>query len=318
LSSEVNSPAIDAAQAYALHAHGACEDMAAVLFPRGRQLPSEALQAAVRTKLHDLILSLELKLQENESAHSGSQVWQKLCENGGLRSAHVMAFALARVSEEQLNSRVSGENSDAILSILPSRLLGSASEPVAALARNLLAAEQACRYPQKNLYTQLEPALLNRLVWQVAGMLIEAGGDEAAIKLKAQTLLANHQMANQLGIAAQKLLFAIGPDYKSELYDPARAGLALFVAELEREFSLPRDTILRMIDADTAAPLSMLLSMRGLSREIAAGQIELLRGRSRDDQEIASILQHYDGALAAPSKSVLDQWRQLEGSDNAV
>jgi hypothetical protein len=102
LGSDITSSLIEAAAADALHAQGACEDMIAVLFPKGRQLPSEELQAAVGAKLHDLIWSIEFALLDGDDATGFSQVWQPMVQSGSLRQKSLLSFVLARVSEERI------------------------------------------------------------------------------------------------------------------------------------------------------------------------------------------------------------------------
>jgi hypothetical protein len=317
LVSDITSPLIEAAAADALHAHGACEDMIAVLFPKGRQLPSEELQAAVGAKFHDLIFSIEFALLDGEDATGFSHAWQTMVQSGALRQKSLLSFILARVSEERLVARLTAQSSSAALSFLPARLIGHANETVARLARNLLSSEQAGRSSRKSLFAQLEPPLLSMMVWKVAEALYlaESVNDEA-VKCKAQELLVNHQVANQLSVAAQKLLFAIGSDFRQELINPARAGLHLFVAALAREFSMPHDTIIRMIDAETAAPFAMLLAMRGLTRHDAIAQIQALRGQGRDDSELASLFGQFESVSAESARRVLSRWRGIEEVGN--
>jgi hypothetical protein len=318
LGSDITSPLIEAAKADALHAHGACEDIIAVLFPKGRQFPSEALQAAVGAKLHDLICSIEFALRgdgrSNCDANGFSVAWQPMIQAGALRQASVLSFALARVAEEALILRLTAQGGGAALSFLPARLISHSSELLAQLARDLLAAEQASRNPRKSLYAQLEPTLLNRMVWQVADTLYRHGSEqENAVKVRAQALLVNQNVTDQISVAAQKLLFAIESDFHDDLVDPARAGLHLFVAELAREFSMPHDSVIRMIEADTAAPIAMLLAMRGVSRDEAFMQIQMLRGQGRDDRELSTIFAHYKTMIDDEARDVMSQWRSLEG-----
>jgi hypothetical protein len=155
------------------------------------------------------------------------------------------------------------------------------------------------------------------MVWKVAGALyLVRPQNDAAVKIKAQELLANHQVTNQLGVAAQKLLFAIGSDFRQELIHPAQAGLHLFVAELAREFALPHDSIIRMIDAETAAPFAMLLALRGLTGDDAVVQIQTVRGHGRDDNDLASLFGHFETLSVEETRDVLTQWRGIEGGGN--
>ncbi len=312
--SEITSSLIGAAKADALHAYGGCEDMGAVLFPKGKRLPSEELQAAVGTKLHDVILSIERVLSPVSVETGYSRIWQKMARAGSLRNIHLMSFAFARVSEEQISNRLSSLQSGAALAFLPARLIGHNSESIAELARKVLIAEQASRSPQISSYTQLQPSLLLHLVWQVAEALYaEEGEDSGAIKSNAQALLAHHQAVSQIGVAAQKLLFALSSDYKADLRDPAKAGLPMYVAALAREFILSFDSVVRIIDADTAAPLAMLLALRNSERETAFSYIQMLRGSTRDDDEIADILENLDKVSPEMADEFLSLWRRSEG-----
>jgi hypothetical protein len=305
---------IAAASAEARNTFGVCEDLAAVLFPKGRRLPTEEMQAAVGATLHDLVLSLENALRGERGQRSYSMTWAQLSKSNALSSPKLMRFALARVAERRIESRLLDGNPIAKLAYLPSKLLGHKNEHVARLARELLAVEHSNSVPSRSLYTQLDAVTLSKLAWLISEAIIEHNiTAETGSEISVPAFLAKQVATNAVSVSAQKLLFAIGSEYQIVLHDPSLAGPHLFVAEMSREFQLSYDTILHMIDSESAAPLALLLSLRGMDELESFSVLSMLRGVGRDDSEIANLYENFEYLDHDTAHQALKIWRESEG-----
>ncbi len=305
---------IAAASAEARNSFGVCEDLAAVLFPKGRRVPTEELQAAVGATLHDLVLSLENALQGEHGQSSYAITWAHLSKSNALGSPKLMGFALARVAERRLESRLLNGNPGLKLAYLPSKLLGHDNKAVAQLARQLLAVEHSTLVPSRSLYAQLDPETLSEMAGLVSDAIHEISATaDTRPEISVQTFLAKQIATNNMSVSAQKLLFAIGNEYQNALHDPCLAGPHLFVAEMSREFQLSYDTILHMIDSESAAPLVLLLSLRGMSEHECYSVLSKLRGVGRDDNEIAGLFGNFEHLDHEAAHQALKIWRDPEG-----
>lgn len=285
-----------------------------MLFPKGRRLPTEELQAAIGATLHDLVLSLEDALLGVNGQNSYSTTWAYLSQSNSLSSPKLMRFAMARVAERQLANRLAYDSPAAKLGYLPSQLLDHGNNCVVQLARDLLAVEHSNLNPKRFLYTQLDPETLSKMAWLISKAMLDQGvASEAGLEISVPAFLAKQVATNAVSVSAQKLLFAIGSDYQMALHDPALAGPHLFVAEMSREFRLSYDSILHMIDAESAAPLALLLALRELGEQEIYEMLSKLRGVGRDDGEIASLFDGFKHLDHGAAQKALEIWRELEG-----
>jgi hypothetical protein len=247
-----------------------------------------------------------------------SEAWQLLAGQGQLRLPSLIEFALARVSEDRIVDRLETHAKGAALNFLPSRLLKNDNTLLAEMAKALLVAEMHRRDPRKYLYLQMDPALLQQAATLVSeAMPAERWGDQDA-----KTALANflnlEMEPRRLPYAAEKLIFALDAAFQGELIDPLLSGTHLYVAALSRETGLPHDTIIRMIDAQTAAPLILLLTQRKLSPAQMASQIEILRGISDDDPVFDTIYDNASPISPETANQLLALWRRRNWGGDAA
>jgi hypothetical protein len=287
--------------------------MAALLFPKARRLPTEELLAAIGAKLHDLVYSLEYALSVQAVENGFSQSWNQLVQSGQLRDPKLMGFAAVRVAEDRLVDRLVKRAHGAELTFLSTRLLNDADVQISALARNLLIAEQARQNPRRSLYTQLEPVLLRKMAELVAACI----QIDSATPCNIQPLLDSYDPASPLSVTAQKLIFAMGHQYREQLIDPVMAGLHLFVSELSHISRLPHDTVIRMIDASSVAPLLALLAACHIPKTQAAAIVEALRGFDRRDGDVGVLWEQYAAMTPELVNDVLAQWRKWESGTDA-
>ena len=80
--------------------HALRDDLMAVLFPRGGELPSELLQSRVKLKLQALTSGIERALLPRGPEQL--QSWSLLSESGLLREPALIDFALSRIAEDKL------------------------------------------------------------------------------------------------------------------------------------------------------------------------------------------------------------------------
>lgn len=289
-----------------LHAAQALrDDLLAVLFPHGSALPSELLQTRVKLKLLALVDSIERQLIEPDGENQRS--WELLAKSGLLREKALVHFALARLAEDRLVRNMQAAGMTA-LSQIPATLLGHENPGLAELARQLLQAEQAASGGDERLYQRLDGELLHQLCWRVVAALQNSGGDQDRdLVSKAEALLARHGDMGNPAAVARKLVFFMGSDGASELADPRRAGLHLFIAVLAKDYGIENDLLLRLISEGSVAPLLLLLK----GQDVAAAQLPailtILRGS--DDDDLSSDLSDTYGALdRIQARAAISKW----------
>lgn len=121
---------IEAANAEVGNAEHYCADVLAAVFPRGRLMPTEEIQAAVRTKLFDLVVSVEWALLGEEVDGEAGRSWDSLTRSGVMQNPALIAFALARIAEDRLIKQLESLDPASFLATLPARLLGSGLENI--------------------------------------------------------------------------------------------------------------------------------------------------------------------------------------------
>ncbi len=312
MGNETNLDLIKAAAAEAGNALAVCEDLSALLFPKAKRAPSEQLQAAVGGKLHDLVQSIESALLGGTDGFGSSVAWAALTQKGAIQKPEFISFALSRVAEDNVVRRLADQSRGAILQFLPTKLLGHSDTIISDLARDLLAAEQIRLNSRKNVYLQLSPVMLAELVQAVADELdnVRHGKDEPN-GCNSRKLLSSYDASRNPSVAAQKLLFGIGSEYGSELRDPLLAGPHLFVAEISRQFTIPHDQVLLMIDAESAAPLMLLMALLGYEKDDAFSKLNMIRGVGRDDWEFQNFPTNSNEIDKQSSNTALDGWRHM-------
>ncbi len=305
---------IEAANAEVGNAEHYCADVLAAVFPRGRLMPTEEIQAAVRTKLFDLVVSVEWALFGEEVDGEAGRSWDSLTRSGVMQNPALIAFALARIAEDRLIKQLESLDPASFLATLPARLLGSGLENIESLSQQLLSAEQSRRQPRFMLYSDLKPDTLSQLIEQVAAVLLKdsllgAGSHKDSVR----KLLFAHDENSRLASLSRKLLFAIGTNYEHEIRDPRLCGLHLFVSGLARDFGIGHDLALRLIDGPSLSPLAILLSARAETIDTALQIIAALRGASRDDHALPALLDQYPKLEQQAAIRLVKSWNLSDG-----
>jgi hypothetical protein len=264
----------DVRAAYALR-----EDLLAVLFPHGAALPTELLQSCVKLKLQALVVGVERSLNgDDRSGESGGTSWEALARTGLFREKELIDFALARVAEDRLQKRLSESGYASMLAQLPTALLAHENGKIAQMATALLRAEQYS-LSDNQLFRRLNPAQLHLLCSRIVAALQEADGSENPERVsRAQALLQAHDGGGaDPATIARKLVFFLGPDLRSDLLNPRKAGLHLFFAGLEQDFGLPTDMLFRLIGEASVVPLLLFLKASDLPSEQLPSILTALR-----------------------------------------
>jgi hypothetical protein len=274
--------AVTLATGQVLATHALRDDLMAVLFPRGGALPSELLQSRVKLKLQALTSGIERVLLPERPARL--QSWSVLSESGLMREPALIDFALSRIAEDKLLQNIKIATGSSILGQLPVALLGHDNDRLSEMARKLLHAEQLSASNDSQLFQRLDSETLHLLCWRVVAALLEGkAAENEALSDAAQMLLSMHDAdLNPLAIA-RKLVFFLGQEYRSELSDPRKSGLNLFIAALDQDYGVGSDLLLRLIGSEHVAPLLLLLKGQGLSVNEVAEIITALRGQALDD-----------------------------------
>jgi hypothetical protein len=279
-----NDDLLSVAATHASDINALCADVAAIIFPTAINPPTDAVIAAVSTKLVQLVSEIESKLLTRPiEPNSAPVTWTLLYRSGFLREADLVDFVLARVSEDRLEARL-----DATKATLPERLLDHADGNVADSAQILLAADSLHRRSRANSYLALPPELFHKLCWRiVAALEVSQGQRSPEVIAAARNLIANYDEGQTIVSAARKVVHFIGNDHHAELLDPEQSGLHLFIAKISAEVNLDHDHILRLIDSRSLAPLAAMLSALGISKEDASNCLMLLSGQRLTVREAA-------------------------------
>ena len=286
-----------------------CEDLVQLLFPRVEHAPSEATQSAVRLLLQRLVRGIEQGLGISQES-SIPKSWDILCRSGLLREQALVEFALARIAEEQISSRIN-DGKPEIFNQIAAQLLSCKDTVLAQAARNLLIAESAIeRQTAESLLLQMPAELLHMILWRVVAVFQSGAVDGGSDYVKrGNVLLSAHDESLTAGATAAKLVYFLPDDIRPDLNDPLRAGLSLYVGGLAWEFRLSHDRVLRFIDEEPVAPLLVLLRARGTDAQSAISISLYLRGERADDYRLPILLAQYEAIDAELARSTILQWR---------
>ncbi len=268
------------------------DDLLAMLFPRGENLPSEFLQSATRVKLQALVQGIERRLTGNEGP---PESWNALATSGLLREPSLVNFALARLAEGKLKSCLASGGAAQALVQLPVTLLNHDNPRIAAMAQQLLYAEQQMSSSDRDLFLCLPSADLHQLCWRVVAALSDP--DRAVVQdlsTRAAELLAAHDSGKNASAIARKLVFFLGPEYRADLIDPRKAGIQLFIAALAQDYRLDSDFLFNIVGGESPAALLLLLKAQGLPVEQLPSLLVALRGDRDASPELADVYGNID------------------------
>lgn len=278
-----------------------CTDVAATIFPSAIQPASDAVISAVSTKLLQLVSDVEAKITRTEIKFgTRPSTWQLLAQSGFLREADLVDFALARVCEDRLEAMLPPSTTTFIVD-----LLDHPDGGLAEAAQLLLAADSLHRRTMGGTYSTLPPELLHKLCWRiVAALEVTHGSRSAEVIDEARKVLAAYDERQTAKSAARKIVHLIDETSSSDLLDPAKSGLHLFVAKLASETGLEHDHILRLIDCGSIAPLAVILASIGVLKPDASTILVLLRGSNLTPKEVGVFNEKY---ALLDKKSATDQ-----------
>lgn len=261
------------------------DDLLAVLFPRGENLPSEMLQSAVRLKIRALVQGIEHQLTGQDGP---SQSWDMLAAAGLLREKSLIEFALARLAEDRIKANLDLPGASQTLTQFPITLLGHENARIAAMARQLLHAGQLAGSGDRQLYRRLPSNDLHLLCWRIVAALQEDAGTETErFSTEATALLAAHDGETDPDFIARKLVFFLGPEHHAALVDPRKSGLHLYVAAMAQDYGLQADLLYRLIDGESSAALLLLIKGQRVPIENLPNLLVALRGGQNGSSELA-------------------------------
>lgn len=257
-----------------------CADVATVIFPLAMMPPSEAMIAAVSTRLRQIILDIESAILPTDIVASLA-TWPVLARSGFLREPDLIDFILARVAEDTLEAVV--KNGDATLLPL---LLDHPNDNIAEAAQTLLAAESLHRHAAGNSHSGLSAELFHRLCWRVAAAHeIIQGSRQPSVIAAVRTAIAQYSEAKRAQSAAAKIVHFCAPAERSKFLSLATAGVHLHVAVLSAMLELDQDHVVRLIAAGSSGPYAVMLAAAGVSKINAIEAIYLVRGGSLTARE---------------------------------
>lgn len=264
--------------------HALCDDVAAMVFPSATIPPAESTISAVTTKLVTLVSDIENRLHDRDtgSAESLPHTWSLLARSGFLREPDLIDFALARVAEDRLETRIAAATPN-----LVSQLLDHPDANVAEAAQNLLAADSLHRRARGQSHHALRPELLHQLCWRVvAAVEVNDGDRDQYVIINARNLLADYDEGQTAQAAAHKLVHLVGDEYSTVLIDPDTAGLHLYVAEIANRLHINHDHVLRLMDSRSTAPFVIMLRAIGCNPEQAMASLYRFNGFSLTPRDI--------------------------------
>ena len=257
-----------------------CQDVASIIFPSAVHTPSEAMISAVSVKLLQIVRDIEERLQ---GANPGSMCGPLLARSGFLRETDIVAFALARVAEDNVIARLGGG-----FSKLAVELLDHADTHVTEAAQALLAADSLHLRSQGRSYLTLPPELLHKLCWRiVAALELLSGSRSDKIIHNARALIASYDEAHTASASARKIVHFLGGENIASLTNPHYAGIHLFVAHLSADLNIGHDHILRLIDFESAFPMMVMLAAAGFPKHAALQTMIDLRSQILSAREAA-------------------------------
>jgi hypothetical protein len=186
-----------------------CVDVAAMLFPTGHNIPSDALISWVSSGLHDLVSAIQKGVMPSlaDDVETATSCWQLLSRSGFLREPPLIDFMLARYAEQHLSESLVKSSSVATTEQLPALLLDNANPYIAEAAQILLAAAGMRGLNEASLHHELSPELLYQTVWRiVAALQMVRGTRDTDVIERAKQLLAKHEEGQIARVAARKLV----------------------------------------------------------------------------------------------------------------
>jgi hypothetical protein len=308
------SPEIELLATATYHARDAqarCVDVAAMLFPTGHNIPSDALIAGVSSGLRGLVSAIQKAVMPSLAGEveTVTSCWQLLSRSGFLREPPLIDFMLARHAEQHLSTNLAKASSVATTEQLPALLLDNVNPYIAEAAQILLAAGGMRGISEASLYHELSPELLHLTVWRVvAALQILQGMRDSDVIERAKELLAKHEEGQIARVAARKLVHFLGKNEALLLGSPETAGLDLYISALAAETGIDHDHALRLIDAHSCAPFVTLLKARGIPREDAMAALILLKGFDLTPREISVFDEGYNVLTTEVARAEVERW----------
>jgi hypothetical protein len=296
---------------HARDAQAHCVDVAAMLFPTGHIIPSDALISDVSAKVRGLILGIQKVLLPNifDYPEMITSCWQLLVRSGFLREATLVDFILARNAEQTLSKKIACNGQVSTAEQMPAALLGNADPNIAEAAQILVAADGLRQHSTSTLYHELGAELLHQTVWRVvAALQMITDRRDANVIDAAKNLLTRHDEGQIARVAARKLVHFLGVDNIALLSSPEAAGLDLYVASLAVDIGVDHDHVLRLIAAHSSAPLATMLRARDAGREEAMATICLFKGFNLTPREVTNFDAGYDVLDYEAARREIEQW----------
>ncbi len=295
---------------HARDAQAQCVDVAAMMFPTGHKIPSDALLYGVSKKLSDMLAGIERALLgEAPDAELTQNCRDLLTQSGFLREGALVDFILARHAEEHLSAQITARGQIAKVDQLPAQLLGNVSPEIARAAQVVLAADSIRQRQAVSLHTEMAPEMLHQIVWRVvAALQVTQGARDQSVIDAAQALLSAHHENAIARIAARKLVCLLGQDHRDALQSPEACGIELYVAALSADTGLDHDHVLRLIAGHSSAPLAALLRARNTSSEDAMAAICLFNGFDLTPHDVSSFYAGYDSLDRDIARQTIQGW----------
>mgnify|MGYP000154907447 CR=1 FL=1 len=278
-----------------------CQDVASIIFPSALHTPSEATISAVSVKLLQIVRDIEARLQ---GAAPESITGPLLARSGFLRETDIVDFALARVAEDNLMTRLGGGFSQ-----LAVELLDHADKCVSEAAQALLAADSLQLRSQGRSFLTLPPELLYKMCWRiVAAIEVLSGSRSDQIINNARALIASYDEARTAPASARKIVHFLHEEECASLSNPHHAGIHLFVAHLSANLYIGHDHILRLIDFESAFPMIVMLAAAGLPKDAALQAMIDLRTQILSPREAALFEAEYIHFIPEMAREQLSDW----------
>jgi hypothetical protein len=295
---------------HARDAQAQCVDVAAMMFPTGHKIPSDALLYGVSQKLSDMLSGIERALHGDVlNAGISKDCRDLLMRSGFLREPALVDFLLARHAEEHLSVQIAARGQVAKVDQLPAQLLGNADAEIARAAQVILAADSLRQRQTTKLHMEMSPEMLHQIVWRVvAALQVVGGARDQHIVEAAQELLASQDEALTARVAARKLVYLVADKYADALQSPETGGLDLYIAALSAKSGLDHDHILRLITGHSSAPFATILRACNTPSEEAMAAICLFNGFNLTPHDVSSFYAGYDSLDRDYTRQVIEGW----------
>lgn len=288
---------------YARDIHALCSDVSAIVFQSAIVPVTEAMKAAVSSKLRQLVSDIEAQLT-SQICKNEPKTWEMLAQSGFLREADLIDFMLARVAEDRL-SAVLGRK----IPQLSYDLFDHPDGNVADAAQLLLAADSLHRQGAGHSYLDLPPELLHKLCWRVVAALEVIMGERQSTAITAaRHIIARYSEGNRAQAAAAKIVHFLPEAARSRMVDPREAGLHLHVANLAGTLGLDHDHMVQLIDAGSSAPYALALKALDVPKSQAIEAIVALRSDKVTPRDAAILDSGYDAIASNSAKCEIDKW----------